>query len=156
VVVTTLRRTRLERSGFEQRRRLGLGHIFTREEIEERNPALVSDLLRMVPGTEIQMVGGRGRGQVRLRDGCIPDLVLNGVRVPDPGPIDDWVSVGDLAALEVYHGGAGTHTLLGSNCGTIMAWTREGGVEEGGGEIPRLDRLVVALTLVALGFLLTR
>lgn len=154
VVVTTLRRTRLERSGFEQRRRLGLGHIFTREEIEQRNPALVSDLLRMVPGTEIRMV--RGRGEVRLRNGCIPDLVVNGIRVPNPGPIDDVVSVGDLAALEVYHGGAGTLTLLGSNCGTIMAWTREGGVEDGDGEIPRLDRLVVALAVVALGFLFTR
>jgi hypothetical protein len=154
ILVTSLRRTRLETSGFAQRRHLGLGHFFTREDIERRGPLYVSDLLRSVPGAQITTVRGRVGSQVRLRRGCIPDLLVNGILVRNPGPIDDILSVGDLEALEVHHGGAGSLTLSSNNCGAIMAWTREGGGE--GGDIPRLDRLVVALTIVAFGFLFTR
>jgi hypothetical protein len=154
ILVTSLRRTRMETSGFAQRRNLGLGHFFTREDIEQRGPLYVSDLLRSVPGARITTVRGRGGSEVRLRRGCIPDLLVNGILVRNPGPIDDFLSVGDLEALEVHHGGAGSLTLSGNNCGAIMAWTREGGGE--GGDIPRLDRLVVALTIVTFGLLFTR
>lgn len=154
ILVTSYRRTRLEVSGFEQRRRLGLGHTFTREEIERRGPLRVSDLLRSVPGTEITTVRGRVGSEVRLRRGCIPDLVVNGILVRNPGPIDDFLNVGDLEALEVYHGGAGFLTLSSNTCGAIMAWTREGGGE--GGDVPRLDKVIVALSIVTLGFLFSR
>jgi len=141
IVVTSFRRTRLEGSGFYQRRQLGIGHTFTRDEIQRRSPARVSDLFRMVPGTEIITQRGRGGAEIRLRRGCVPE-------------IDDFLSVGDLEALEVYHGGAGTMTLSGSNCGTIMAWTREGGPVDG--ELHSLSRLVMALTVVGFGILLSR
>jgi hypothetical protein len=154
ILVTSLRRTRLETSGFAQRRNLGLGHFFTRDDIEQRGPLYVSDLFRSVPGAQVTTVRGRGGSQVRLRRGCIPDLLVNGILVRNPGPIDDILSVGDLEALEIHHGGAGSLTLSGNNCGAIMAWTREGGGE--GGDIPRLDRLVVALTIVTFGLLFTR
>jgi hypothetical protein len=155
ILITSFRRTRFETSGFEQRRLLGFGHTFTREEIEGRAPFRVSDLLRSVPGAEITTVRGRAGSEVRLRRGCMPDLVINGVLVRNPGPIDEILSVGDLDALEVHHGGAGTMTLSGNTCGAIMAWTREGG-REVAGDLPRFDKFVVALSIVTLGFLLSR
>jgi hypothetical protein len=155
ILITSFRRTRFETSGFEQRRRLGFGHTFTRDEIERRAPFQVSDLLRSVPGAEITTVRGRAGSEVRLRRGCVPDVVINGIMIRNPGPIDDLLSVGDLEALEVHHGGAGSLTLSGNNCGAIMAWTREGGGEEVG-DIPRFDKLVVALSIMTMGFLLAR
>jgi hypothetical protein len=155
ILVTSYRRTRLEASGFYQRRRMGLGHTFTREEIEARAPFRVSDLFRMVPGADIVGVRGGRSGAVQLRRGCTPDLVVDGIRIPNPGPIDDVLSVGDLEALEVYHGSSPSLTLTTSTCGVIKAWTRQGGAQEGG-ELPRLDRFVVALSVIAISFLLTR
>lgn len=154
VVVTSVRRTRLDGSGFHERRRLGLGHTFDRDDIERRSPARVSDLFRTVPGVEVVTTRGRGGGDVRLRRGCMPDLLVDGIRIPNPGPLDDFLSVGDLEAIEVHHGGAGSLSLSGSTCGAIMAWTREGGPEEG--RPHTLNRLVVALTVVGFGFLLAR
>ena len=42
------------RAGFYQRKTVGSGHFFTREDIEKRNPSMMSDMFRMIPGVTIQ------------------------------------------------------------------------------------------------------
>jgi hypothetical protein len=125
VVVTARRETRLERGGFWERRRVGLGHTFTREEIEERNPGSVSDLFYRVPGSRVVRTG-LGAPQILLRRGCVPQLVVDGTPVARPYRLDEMISVGALEALEVYHGATSPARFSASSCGTIMAWTREG------------------------------
>lgn len=156
IVVATRRTTRLEASGFFERRRLGIGHTLTREEIEARNPHSVSALLRTIPGVEVVSVrGGIAGGTVRLRRGCEPELVVNGVRVRNPGPIENIVSIGDLEAIEVYHGAAGPMTPINTTCGTVVAWTKEGGPQEGARPLS-LRPIVAAAAIFFLSSLFVR
>jgi hypothetical protein len=154
VVVTSRDRSRLEASGFYERRRLGFGHSFTREDIEARNPLRVSDLLRTVPG--MQVVPGRGGvgATLRYRGSCQPNLVVDGVPLSRPVSIDEILSPGDLEALEVHSSSYFPGRIGSSTCGTVVAWTREG--QRGEGRPMTWRRALVAAGLVLLGILLVR
>lgn len=118
-------------SGFEKRRKMGLGHFITPEEIEERNPQHPSDLLRMVPGVS---VGAYQFGEASVRvtrgpvgTGCEVTYWVDGVAYSDYH-IDD-LNRDDILAIEVYRGPSETpQQFLFQNrgCGTIVIWTREG------------------------------
>lgn len=154
VVVTSIGHSRLEASGFYERRRMGIGHSFTREEIEARNPQRVSDLFRMVPGMQV-VPGRRGGGAtLRFRRACQPDLVVDGAPVSKPVSIDEILSVGDLEAVEVYSGTYHPARVGWSSCGTVLAWTGEGSVTEGSPMTWR--RGLFAVAVVVLSVLLVR
>jgi hypothetical protein len=63
---------------FENRRRTRAGTFFDHEDIEELNPMLFSDLLRMVPGARV-VPSGPYDYSIRLRGGCTPVLVVDGM-----------------------------------------------------------------------------
>jgi hypothetical protein len=123
------------RAGFYQRRNVGTGHFFTKEDIEKRNPSSMSDMFRMIPGVTVQPSRGMIRNQLRFRGargGCAPLTWLDGAPLSS-GEFDiDALSPGSIEAFEVYTGtivpprfsvapGIGPRT-----CGAIVLWSREG------------------------------
>ena len=152
IVVTLQRPSRLEASGFYDRRRSGFGHTMTREEIEARHPILASDLFRAIPGTRVERRGLYGT-VVRMRRGCSPTLVIDGFEVSGPAAIDELIAVGDLGALEVYTGVSATE-YGSSTCGAILMWTQPPGAPQGNSMT--LTRFGIAAAFVAAVFFLAK
>jgi len=119
--------------GFEARRRQGIGYFVTREQIVKREPRLLSDMLRMIPGT-ILIAGDAGRIQLRFTRSarnCPPQFFVDGIMATGMG-IDD-VAVSDVEGVEIFAGAAGLPSEFSrmrstSNCGTVLIWTRIPGV----------------------------
>jgi len=153
LLVVTQRRDRGIMGDFEERRRSGQGTFFDREDIEARHPMFLTDLLRMVPGARIVPTSPYDY-TVRLRGGCRPSLVVDGVRLMTEEGMDDILPTMDLEAVEVYHGAA-LPVEFGSNpCGAIVVWTRRGEANPGEGDFWRRLAFVAGFSLLAL--LLTR
>ncbi len=122
------------RAGFYQRKDVGTGHFFTAEDIDKRNPGMMTDMFRMIPGVTIQPSRGVIRNQLRFRGSrnCAPLTVLDGSPLAS-GEFDiDAISPRSIAAMEVYTGsivpprysvspGIGQRT-----CGMIIIWSKEG------------------------------
>src|SRR6185503_4064563 len=51
---------------FERNRKMGSGHFITRQQILRRDPMLLSDMLRSVPGTILIPSGGTSRAVLRF------------------------------------------------------------------------------------------
>ncbi len=153
VVVTSRRRSVLEARGFYQRRENGIGHTLTREEIEARYPAEVTDLIRTIPGVQVGY-GSSGRAQtITMRGGCVPDVYVDGVLLVGPLTLDEVVLSDDLEGLEIYRGPNAPVEFTRSGCGTILAWTREPGARDGNPF--SWKRLGVAAIFVALAVFAT-
>jgi hypothetical protein len=113
---------------FYQRRDRGEGRFFTAEDIDRRNPLVVSDLLRTVPGTRVSRRGAENvvtfRGQ-----SCTPLVWIDGTPASTAWLDPDVFDPKSLAGIEVYSGPAtipveltwvrGRHA-----CGVIALWTR--------------------------------
>jgi len=115
---------------FETRRKQGIGHFVTREQIEKRHPLLLSDMMRIIPGAEI-LIGENGRTALRFarvgRPNCPPQFFVDGIQVTGFG-IDD-MPPGDVEGIELYSGSAGLppefNRMRGTTiCGTVAIWTR--------------------------------
>lgn len=119
---------------FEHRKHLGFGRFIDEAELEKRNAALLTDLLRTIPGVLVQP-GTNFNDEVFMRGGlallgsgyCRPDLILDGVRVTHDEffPINSIVTPSQLRAIEVYTRGAMVpHEFSAlSGCGAIVLWT---------------------------------
>lgn len=119
-------------AAFYQRRDRGMGHYYTREEIEKRNPANTTDLLRTIPGVRLQPLGF-GRQTLRFRGARCPPLVWIDGSPLGAGEFDiDNVPSRSIEAIEIYTGiaalpsefTAGPTTT--TSCGTIVIWSRQG------------------------------
>ena len=122
------------RAGFYQRKDAGSGHFFTAEDIDRRNPSMMTDMFRAIPGVSIQPSRGMIRNQIRFRGSrsCAPLTFLDGAPL-SAGEFDmDAISPQSIAAMEVYTGsivpprfsvspGIGQRT-----CGAIVIWSKEG------------------------------
>jgi hypothetical protein len=115
---------------FETRRKRGIGHFITRDQIEDRHPLMLSDMLRTIPGA-ILINADNGRTSVRFsrvaRNNCPPQFFVDGVEVTGFS-IDD-MPPGDVEGVELYAGAAGLppeyNRLHGTSiCGTVIIWTR--------------------------------
>ena len=114
--------------GFYERRDRGTGVFFTAEDIEQRNPRLVTDLLRTIPGT--RLTPRNGENVVTFRDrNCLPLVWIDGaaanVAYLDPDVFDPL----SLAGIEVYKGPSTVPvSLMGlrgkGSCGVIALWTK--------------------------------
>jgi len=113
---------------FYERRDRGAGVFFTAQDIEKRNPRLVTDLLRTIPGT--QFTPGAGQNVVTFRGrGCPPLVWIDGnaatLAYLDPDLFDPH----SLAGIEVYKGAATVPSVLmgprgEGSCGVIALWTK--------------------------------
>jgi len=118
--------------GFYRRRATGSGRFFTRDDIEKRNPARMTDLLRAVPGLNVSSQR-TAMSNVRLRGArCAPVVFLDGHGLT-AGEFDlDAVDPRSFDGIEVYSGGASVPVefqrtfRMSSSCGTILLWSKRG------------------------------
>lgn len=122
----------LDRNGFYDRQRVGLGRFVSRTDIERAMPRELSDVLRRLPG--IRVIPGRfGKNYVAMTRGggaCAPKVFLDGAPMQGTGPIDDLIEPLHVEAVEVYRGASEIPAQFGgatSACGVIVIWTRTGG-----------------------------
>lgn len=128
--------------GFEERRARGLGRYFTRKDLNVMQPRQVTDVLRRVPGMQIE--SGRGAfsgGALTAQTGrnvsgsgshpCAMIYYVNGSPFPLSGDvsINHYVATDDVAAIEVYTGSSQippqfNSSIYGSRCGVVAIWTR--------------------------------
>lgn len=129
ITVTVERERTGKLAGFERRRKAGMGHYITPEEIDKMQIRRPSDIVRRVPGI---IVGAARLGSapvhvVRRASRCEPTYFVDGV--PRKGLTMDELNRDDILAVEVYRGPAETppqFQSLGGTCGSIVIWTQEG------------------------------
>jgi hypothetical protein len=149
VRITAARLADRYKSGFEERRRTGLGRYITPEDIQRRGPLNMSQVLRMVPGIRIDRSvvegpvvydsSGAALPQNRTADNlillrasaddwCYPAIYVNGhyMRDLDADDLDVWVRPHEILGIEVYPGiSAPVQFQQGmSGCGSILIWTK--------------------------------
>lgn len=135
-VEASARNRDLERSGFYDRKRGGIGRFVTRAELDEgrfsRESRLV-DVLKLVPGV-VFTLDHFGDSQVFLRapassmaEGrCPAQVFVDGLSMGDMLP---QLGRHDVEALEVYVGPSqvpAQYSRLGAMCGAVLVWTRTG------------------------------
>ena len=110
---------------FYRRRKRGLGDFFTRWEIEEENPFLVSDLFRMVPGVRLTP-GAFGINRISIRNCGAPAIYLDGMPFrPGTVQLDDLVRPDNIEAVEIHRGAFVPAEFMSFGaCGVIVIWTR--------------------------------
>ncbi|HZF68667.1 MAG TPA: TonB-dependent receptor [Gemmatirosa sp.] len=133
-------------AGYEQRRRGGAGNFITAEEIEQRRPFTVNDLLVTVPGVQVILPNAGAVGvsprvvfQRSLGLGgakaavCDPIMYVDGARVINDDQlgsmIDQLIRPQDIHGVEIYRSLASAppqFQVLDSSCGVILFWTRRG------------------------------
>ena len=129
VLVTARRVAALDKVGFNDRHRSGMGYYLGPERLERLHPIEVTDILRMVPGLRVSsgpmgetVTSSRGMG-----DDCV-QYYLDDIPFTElePGDINRFVSGGEVVAVEVYQGGMAPaqFTRGGAGCTTIVLWTR--------------------------------
>ena len=128
----------LERQGYYDRRRLGIGSFVTPERIDSLDHvATPSQLLRNVRGIEVQCGGRSKLGCIvatRRAHGCL-NLFIDGVFHKDQ--IDDVLPTTAVYAIEVYENpsivplefqaslpGKVSALTRKAGCGAIVVWTR--------------------------------
>ena len=129
-------RTRVARTGFDERRKMGFGHFITIDDIERAHPFDTSDLFRTVPGMSVSRSGfrtvvgfARGQGFGVDHRACPADVFVDGVHVmmDETMSIDDWVRPDQIESIETYNGLAGVPPFargLRLYCGVIAIWTK--------------------------------
>jgi len=129
-------------SGFEERRARGTGRYFTRKDIEMMQARQVTDVLRRVPGMQVESgPGAFSGGTTTARTGrtsggsgahrCTMTYYMNGSPFPlsNDVPINTFVAPDDIAAIEVYTGSSQippqfNSSIQNSSCGVVAIWTR--------------------------------
>jgi Carboxypeptidase regulatory-like domain/TonB-dependent Receptor Plug Domain len=117
-------------STFERRRTHDGGVYFTRDDIAQSQARITSDLMRRVPGVEIQRtrLGTRVVFVNRFVRGrpCEPQIFVHAMNYS--GDLDDFTP-DDVEAIEVYSSIATVppelQTARAQACGAIVIWTRE-------------------------------
>jgi hypothetical protein len=126
-------------ANFYHRLQRGVGGVYiTRADIEQRNPGLVTDLLRTVPGVRLsdgvvhmaRALPGVGGGA----NGCPVQIWVDGIlatRGRGGNVSPDWLATpGTLEGIEVHRGLSTVPPEFLSpeaRCGVIALWTRRGG-----------------------------
>lgn len=121
-----------DQNDFLQRRRSsGGGHFLTPEDIARRQPLVTSDLLRTVPGLDVER-SDSGPATIKMRgtfeDKCAPAIYVDGAYMPNfsADDVDDFVHPDEIAGIEVYTGAALPPQFQKalSGCGSIVIWTK--------------------------------
>jgi hypothetical protein len=127
--------------GFQERRARGVGKFFTREDIERMQVRLFTDVLRRVPGMQVQSVKGSYGDGYSVQTGrtqsisgartCPVLFYVNGAPFPLGGDIaiNNFISPEEVAAVEVYTGTSQippqfNSTMYNARCGVVVIWTR--------------------------------
>lgn len=125
-------------AGFYRRLHRGAGRYITREQIEDRDPFRLTDLVHLVPGFQtVEFGDGSGRRHARIGRSqvleslqrCSVQYWLDGTPIPPRTGFElDAVSPRDVAGIEVYRGASETPARFqrqGAMCGVVVIWTRD-------------------------------
>ncbi len=133
--------------GFTARSASVRGLFFDEEEIEQRNPSRVTDLVMRAPEysllryrgrpVDVKVLRAQGGGFQRGIMPCLPTIWLDGLLVreggfrkgDEPGLLflNDLINPEDIGGIEVYAGPAQTPIQFrgtGSMCGVVVVWSR--------------------------------
>jgi hypothetical protein len=133
VNVAAAREVALERVGFEHRRKVGIGHYLTADQVSNRGAMRFSDLARTIPGLIVretrsgQQVVLQGRGRSLTNRGCVAYMVDNAPFYDrPPGSIDDFVRPDDIIGVEAYDPAEAPAELVTApmSCSVIVIWTK--------------------------------
>ena len=118
---------------YTRRARHNGGSFLTRADIEHRNTAVLSEVLRDVPGVRVLRGGGVRSGGVRFVSSstrsqvCKPNVWLDGQLASDL-EVDD-IPASDVEAMELYPGPSTIPMQFSQQattyaCGAVVVWTR--------------------------------
>jgi protocatechuate 3,4-dioxygenase beta subunit len=130
VNVVSKREEGLKHVGFTDRKTQGLGHFLTQEEIERKDPQIISDVFTTMPGITIDWSSGHPviTGSRTAGGGCVNYYIDDVPYTPQtPGDIDSYMKPEELAAVEVYNS-VDTPAMYQQSgkttCTTIVMWTK--------------------------------
>lgn len=125
-------------AGFHRRKEQGIGRFIDRQDIEDRNPVRLTDLLREVPGLRLLCDPGackiqfeRAKPPLGLSD-CPVLYFVDGTPFPMTFP-DEYLAPDHIEGIEVHTSAtvpAEYNRMVGSTetgsprCGVILIWTR--------------------------------
>ncbi len=122
----------------EDRINLGLGHIMTREQLQQRQPMHLADALRSIPGVDVVQSGSSMSGSftVTMRNAqnmagvkCPPAVWVDGVKWRHSADVFTNILGIELDVVEVYRGPAevpGEFMDSSATCGAVIVWTQRG------------------------------
>ncbi|MDQ3995622.1 MAG: TonB-dependent receptor [Gemmatimonadota bacterium] len=130
-VVVTAQAEALERVGFEDRQKRGMGHFVSPEDIQRMQPQLVTSALRGLPGLRVVPTGTGGYTVQSSRGaggGCVTYWVDGApFREMTPGDVDNAFPASQLAAIESYQPGSAPAQFTSpgmSGCTAVVIWTQ--------------------------------
>jgi len=131
VVVNARRAANLDRVGFSQRQKTGMGFYIGPEQLKDRHPNLITDILRTVPGLRITS-GPEGdvvssSRNVGMGGECVQYFVDDMPwQSAEPGDVNQFVNPNEVVAVEVYQGSnvPAQYSRGTGGCTTIVLWTR--------------------------------
>ena len=134
VVVTAKRQASLDKVGFTQRMKSGVGFYMGPDQLQDLHANYLTDILRRVPSLRIQstptgdvVTSSRGVTSLSGNSGCVQyyfdDMPWQSA---SPGDINDFVNGNEVVGVEVYAGpGAPAQYTRGmQDCTTIVLWTK--------------------------------
>jgi CarboxypepD_reg-like domain/Carboxypeptidase regulatory-like domain/TonB-dependent Receptor Plug Domain len=134
VTVTARRQASLDKVGFNQRMKSGVGYYLGPEQIQAMHPNYLTDILRRVPSLRIQstptgdvVTSSRGVTSLSGNSGCVQYYVDDMPWMSaTPGDINDFVNGNEVVGVEVYAGpGAPVQYTRGmQDCTTVVLWTK--------------------------------
>ena len=129
VVVKARSQVGLEKVGFAQRQKSGMGYYLGPDQLQNIKPQYLTDILRRVPS--LRVTGSQNGDVVTSTRGVGPGCVQYYVddmpwMSAEPGDINNFVNANEVVAVEVYQetNTPGQYTRAGGGCTTIVLWTR--------------------------------
>jgi hypothetical protein len=120
-----------DQSGFEARRRSGVGHYLTPKDIAARGAIVIADIFRSMPGVRVEIDPQGFEKTIKINGPfgyCQPSIYLDGFRFDSlsAGDIDGWVSPGRIRGVEIYSEASvpPQYQQGMTGCGTILIWTK--------------------------------
>ena len=118
----------LESTGFERRRKMGMGKYMDLDAIEKAHPTYTSDILRRIPGIYVTGSGSSATVATTRSQGCVAFNIDNNPVATDAGQsIDQIVGTQDVVAVEFYQPvDVPMELTAGSNngCALLVIWTK--------------------------------
>jgi hypothetical protein len=128
----------LDKVGFTERKRTSMGRFLTHEEIEQRNPMVVTDLFSLMPGVRLTR-DAQGNDVLQSSramsgEGNCTAVFVDRMQLHPPRPeqlvqhLNFMVRPEQVWAVEVYQASQvpGEFMAAGERCLTIVIWTRFG------------------------------
>lgn len=132
VRITVSKSTDRNHSGFEERRRTGMGKYLTTADIERRGAIVTTDVFRSLSGVRIERDPESFVTQLMVRgpisEWCAPTIMVNGMKmgVLTAADLDTMMRPREIASVEIYTGiGTPVQFQEGmSGCGSILIWLK--------------------------------